>query len=135
MVLLSRTLSWSLLGLADEVLKERLPRVALDFVLGIEKAQGRRGDDRLFERHGGILLRRLKVRRGINLVLEWACGQPRQLTAMSVCEGNCDPVGAKIPEPVYRVGGEARFSLLPVRNDWGPRRLELHYRVPDGGRI
>src|SRR3989442_14676665 len=43
---------------------------------------------------------------------------------MAVREGDRDPVGSEVLEPLDRVGGKRRLCLFPVGDDWRAGRLE-----------
>jgi hypothetical protein len=58
------------LRLGPEVGEERLPRIAVDPVLGVEKAQRRGGDDGLLDRPGRVVPRLFEVRVGVCPVAE-----------------------------------------------------------------
>ena len=118
-----------LLTLADEVVQERVPGVALDPVLRVQEAEGRRGDDGLLDRHVRALLRLLQVARRVGPEPERSRREGRQLPRVAVRERDHDAVGREVRHAVERIGHEARLGLLAVRDHGRARLLEALDRI------
>ena len=106
-----------LFAFVHEVGDEGVTRIALDAVLGVDQADGRRRDDRLLHRPAGMPLRRGHVGSGIGRVAERTGGEPRQLPRVPVLERDYHAVRGEGAETRQRIGCEARFRLLAVGND------------------
>jgi len=119
------------LGFANEVVEERVSRIARDPVLRIQQAQRRGRDDRLLNRNAGVLLGLFQVANGVRPISEGTCGQPREPPRVTIGERDGDAVRRKRLEPLDRIRGKTGFGLFSVGDDRRPGSLEALDGVPD----
>ncbi len=117
------------LRLVDQIRDERVPRVAVDPVGGIEQAQRRGRDHRLLDRLRREALRRAQIAVGMRCVAERAGRDHRKLPRVAVGERDHNAVRGECVEPCDRVGGKARLGLLAVGDHRRAGRLERGDRV------
>src|SRR5260370_40373096 len=79
----------------------------------------------------GVLFRLCEIGPRIRRVWEGTRRESRQLTCMTISEGNRDAARRKRLESVDWIRGEARFRLLAIRDHRRPRLFEPADRIAD----
>ena len=119
-------------GLTDEVLDERLARVARQAVTRVQQAQRRGGDDRLLQGCLRVGSRGVDVRPGLRRVTEGAGRQERELAGVAVLERNRHPSRREVRESGDRIRRETLLALLAVGHHRRPGLLETTQGVSHG---
>ena len=116
--------------LRDQVVDERLARVAVDPVARVHQADRRGRDDRLLEWRARLVARAVEIRVRLGRVAERGRREDRQLPGMSVLEGDGHATGGQ-REASHGIRREARLALLTIGDDRRTSHLEPLERVAD----
>src|ERR1700704_2097107 len=111
---------------AQQILDEHLPWVPWNTFFWIHQAQGRRGNDRLFQRHPGVPQSLVEITIGVVTVREGARQQARHPPHVSSSERNAESVGCRVGQSLDAVGPEVmKLPLLTVGDQGRSGCLEL----------
>ena len=96
------------------LIQECVSGIPGETILTIQKAQSRRGDNRLLHRPVRVSLSGPEILGGVNAIAKSACSQPRQLARVPVGKRDHCAIGGKVLKSGERIHGKARLCLLTV---------------------